>query len=130
MADTNLDGKLAGLARQYDAVLAELARPETSTDPDAMRRLGRELARLEPVVAAYRELGEVREQLRGALDMLHAETDEEMKAMAREEVRTRSSGTMCPSRRPRIGLIDRADPSSAPAFPIRPPRRRYSRVST
>jgi peptide chain release factor 1 len=37
-------------------------------------------------VAAYRELGEVREQLRGALDMLHAETDEEMKAMAREEV--------------------------------------------
>ena len=86
MADNSLDAKLAGLARQYDAVLEELARPETSTDPDAMKRLGRELARLEPVVAAYRELGEVREQLRGALDMLHAETDEEMKAMAREEV--------------------------------------------
>jgi peptide chain release factor 1 len=86
MADTSLDTKLAGLARQYDAVLEELARPETSTDPEAMKRLGRELARLEPVVAAYRELGEVREQLRGALDMLHAETDEDMKAMAREEV--------------------------------------------
>jgi len=86
MADNSLDAKLAGLARQYDAVLEELARPETSTDPDAMKRLGRELARLEPVVASYRELGEVREQLRGALDMLHAETDEEMKAMAREEV--------------------------------------------
>ncbi|HYO41823.1 MAG TPA: PCRF domain-containing protein, partial [Candidatus Limnocylindrales bacterium] len=86
MADNSLDAKLAGLARQYDAVLEDLARPETSTDPDAMKRLGRELARLEPVVAAYRELGEVREQLRGALDMLHAETDEEMKAMAREEV--------------------------------------------
>ncbi len=86
MADTSLDTKLAGLALQYDAVLEELARPETSTDPDAMKRLGRELARLEPVVAAYRELGEVREQLRGSLDMLHAETDEEMKAMAREEV--------------------------------------------
>jgi peptide chain release factor 1 len=86
MADTSLDAKLAALALQYDAVLEELARPETSTDPDAMKRLGRELARLEPVVAAYRELGEVREQLRGALDMLHAETDEEMKAMAREEV--------------------------------------------
>jgi peptide chain release factor 1 len=86
MADTSLDAKLAALALQYDVVLEELARPETSTDPDAMKRLGRELARLEPVVAAYRELGEVREQLRGALDMLHAETDEEMKAMAREEV--------------------------------------------
>ncbi len=87
MADSGgLDAKLEGLARQYDSVLEELARPETSTDPDAMKRLGRELARLEPVVAAYRELGDVREQLRGALDMLHAETDEEMKAMAREEV--------------------------------------------
>jgi peptide chain release factor 1 len=86
MAENNLDAKLAALARQYDAVLEELARPETSTDPDAMKRLGRELARLEPVVAAYRELGEVRAQLSGALDMVHAETDEAMKAMAREEV--------------------------------------------
>ena len=87
MADTGtLDAKLAGLALQYDAVLEELARPETSTDPAAMKRLGRELARLEPVVAAYRELGDVREQLHGARDLLHAETDEEMKAMARDEV--------------------------------------------
>ncbi len=87
MADTGtLDAKLAGLALQYDAVLDELARPETSTDPAAMKRLGRELARLEPVVAAYRELGDVREQLHGARDLLHAESDEEMKAMARDEV--------------------------------------------
>ncbi len=87
MADTgNLEAKLAALALQYDAVLEELARPETSTDPAAMKRLGRELARLEPVVAAYRELGDVREQLHGALELLHAETDEDMKAMARDEV--------------------------------------------
>jgi peptide chain release factor 1 len=87
VADTEgLDAKLDGLAVQYDAVLEELARPETSTDPAAMKRLGRELARLEPVVAAYRELGDVREQLHGALDLLHAETDEDMKAMARDEV--------------------------------------------
>ena len=87
MVDTGtLDAKLAGLALQYDAVLDELARPETSTDPAAMKRLGRELARLEPVVAAYRELGDVREQLHGARDLLHAETDEDMRAMARDEV--------------------------------------------
>ena len=53
-----------------------------------------------------------------------------IRAMARVDVRTRSSGTMCPSRSPRIGLIDSAEPTSAPALPIRPPRRRYSRVST
>ena len=86
MADTSLDTKLAGLARQYDDVGRQLGTPEVLTDPNALRRLGRELSRLEPVVAAYRELGDVREQLAGALDMLHAETDEEMKSMARDEV--------------------------------------------
>jgi peptide chain release factor 1 len=86
MADTSLDTKLAGLARQYDEVGRQLGTPEVLSDPNQLRRLGRELSRLEPVVAAYRELGDVREQLAGALDMLHAETDEEMKAMARDEV--------------------------------------------
>ncbi len=86
MADTSLDSKLAGLARQYDEVGRQLGTPEVLTDPNQLRRLGRELSRLEPVVAAYRELGDVREQLAGALDMLHAETDEEMKSMARDEV--------------------------------------------
>jgi peptide chain release factor 1 len=86
MADTSLDTKLAGLARQYDEVGRQLGTPEVLSDPNQLRRLGRELSRLEPVVAAYRELGDVRVQLAGALDMLHAETDEEMKAMARDEV--------------------------------------------
>ena len=89
MADNaGLDAKLAGLARQYDEVGRQLGTPEVLTDPNQLRRLGRELARLEPVVEAYRELMDVREQLAGARDMLHAETDDDMKAMAREEVGT------------------------------------------
>ena len=47
---TGLDARLTDVARQYDEVQADLAKPETSTDPDAIRRLGQELARLEPVV--------------------------------------------------------------------------------
>ena len=86
MADTSLDTKLAGLARQYDDVGRQLGTPEVLTDPNQLRRLGRELSRLQPVVEAYRELGDVREQLAGAREMLHAETDEDMKAMARDEV--------------------------------------------
>ena len=53
---SDLDTKLAEIARQYDEVQAELSRPETSTDPAAIRRLGQEMARLEPVVEAYRRL--------------------------------------------------------------------------
>jgi len=83
---TGLDDKLEGLARQYDEVQAELAKPETSTDPDAIRRLGRELSRMEPAVESYRELLEIRRQLAGAREMREGEHDEDLKAMAQEEI--------------------------------------------
>ena len=81
-----LDQKLAGVARQYDEVSAQLATPEVLTDLARLRTLGRELARLEPVVAAYRELLAVREELAGARQMRESEPDEEMKALARGEI--------------------------------------------
>jgi len=84
--DSGLDAKLADLAAQYDEVSAQLATPEVLTDPRQLKRLGRELARLEPVVAAHRELAEVREQLSGARQMRDTETDEEVRALAREEI--------------------------------------------
>ncbi len=84
--DHGLDAKLEELARQYDDVSAQLATPEVLSDPNALRRLGRELSRLEPVVAAYRELGDVRSQLDGARHMRDGEPDEELKALAREEI--------------------------------------------
>jgi peptide chain release factor 1 len=84
--DHSLDAKLSDLATQYDTISAQLATPEVLADPEQLKRLGRELARLEPVVAAYRELREVREQLDGAREMRDTETDEEVKALAREEI--------------------------------------------
>jgi len=83
---SDLDDKLADVAAQYDEVQAQLARPETSTDVDAIRRLGRELSRLEPVVEAYRRLLDTRAQLSGARELRDADADDEMRAMAREEI--------------------------------------------
>ena len=83
---TGLDAKLAEVADQYDDLQAQFSLPETSSDPDALRRLGRELARLEPVVAAYRELEEARRELQGARELRDAETDEDKRAMARDEI--------------------------------------------
>jgi len=67
MAATDLDSRLAGVARQYDDVQAELALPETSRDPDALRRLGLRVEGLMTIppagddphrwCAALRELG-------------------------------------------------------------------------
>jgi peptide chain release factor 1 len=82
----SLDTKLAGLARQYDEITAQLGTSEVLSDPAQLKKLGRELARLEPVVAAYRELKDVREQLTGARQMRDVETDDEMRTLARDEI--------------------------------------------
>ena len=84
---TGLDAKLAEVARQYDDLSAQLARPRRPRDPDALRRLGRELARLEPVVAAYRAArARPARELAGARELRDAEADDELRAMAREEI--------------------------------------------
>ncbi len=81
-----LDARLADVARQYDDLQSDLARPETASDPSALRRLGQELARIEPVVAAYRRLSATRAELAGARELREDDADEEVRAMAREEV--------------------------------------------
>ena len=83
---SDLDAKLADVARQYDSVQAELARPEVTSDPSQLRRLGQELSRLQPVVEAYRALTAIRDELAGARQVRDGETDDEMRAMAREEI--------------------------------------------
>ena len=87
MAASDLDAKLAEVAGQYDDIQARLAEPETSMDPDAIRRLGKELARLEPVVEAFRRLQATRSELGGAREVRDSgDGDEDMKAMAGEEI--------------------------------------------
>jgi peptide chain release factor 1 len=82
-----IEKKLAQIAIQYDALQAELARPETGSDPAALKRLGQELAQLEPVVAAWRELLVIRKGLAEALEMRDS-GDDDMHDMAQEEVRS------------------------------------------
>ncbi len=84
---SELDAKLAEIAVQYDEVQAELSQPEVSADPNEIRRLGKELARLEPTVEAFRRLEAVRSELAGVRELGDAgDGDEEMRAMARDEV--------------------------------------------
>ena len=66
---SDLDAKLAEIAGQYDEVQAELSKPEVVADPNEIRRLGRELARLEPVVEAFRRLTATRDELAGAREV-------------------------------------------------------------
>jgi peptide chain release factor 1 len=84
---TSLDAKLAEVAHQYDDLQAELARPEVMAEPSELRRLGQEMARLEPAVAAFRRLEATRGELAGARDVRGAtDSDDELRAMARDEI--------------------------------------------
>jgi peptide chain release factor 1 len=84
---SDLDAKLTEIAAQYDDLQAQLARPEVTADPNEIRRLGRELARLQPTVDAFRTLESTREELAGAREVRDAgDGDDEMRAMARDEI--------------------------------------------
>jgi peptide chain release factor 1 len=84
---SDLDAKLAEIADQYDDAQARLATPEVTADPNEIRRLGRELARLEPTVEAFRNLQATRAELAGARELRDAaDGHDELRAMARDEV--------------------------------------------
>jgi peptide chain release factor 1 len=84
---SDLDAKLAEIATQYDDLQAELARPEVTADPNELRRLGREVARLQPTVDAFRTLQATRQELAGARELRDgSEGDDEMRSMARDEI--------------------------------------------
>ncbi|MEP7081479.1 MAG: peptide chain release factor 1 [Chloroflexota bacterium] len=80
-----MNDRLAELEARYEELSAELSSPDVVADPGRMADLGREMARLEPIVAASRELRALREEL-AATQAMAADPEEEVRAMAREEV--------------------------------------------
>jgi peptide chain release factor 1 len=84
-SDDALTLKLQGVAQQYDELQEELAQPRNASDPEALRRLGKELARLEPVVTAFRELEATRAELAGVRELREA-GDEEMRGLIHDEI--------------------------------------------
>jgi peptide chain release factor 1 len=82
-----LDARLRDVVSQYEEVQAQLATPEVATDPDQLRTLGRELARLEPVVQAFQSLEATRTELAGARELRETgDADPEMKTMVADEI--------------------------------------------
>jgi peptide chain release factor 1 len=76
--------RLAELEARHEEIGRQLATPGVAGNPAQLADLGRELARLEPVVAGLREWRAVLDELAGARAMAD-EPDEELRAMARDE---------------------------------------------
>ncbi|MEO8247272.1 MAG: peptide chain release factor 1 [Chloroflexota bacterium] len=70
---------------RYEELSRLLSTPEVANDPARLQELGREMARLDPIVAAFRTWSGLHEQLAAATEMT-ADPDEEVRVMARDEV--------------------------------------------
>ena len=72
---------------RYEEISRLMSTPEVASDPSRLEQLGREMSRLDPVVAAYRAWSSVRAQLDATRQMV-GDDDEEVRAMARDELST------------------------------------------
>jgi peptide chain release factor 1 len=77
--------RLAELEARYEEVGRQMSTPEAATNPAGLADLGRELSRLEPIVATLRAWRGVHEELERTRAMTD-DPDEEMRTMAREEI--------------------------------------------
>ncbi len=81
-----LQSKLASLEERYEQITADLGKPEVASDPAVYQKAAKARSELEPVVGKYRELKSILNQLSGAREMVKEGEDEELKALAREEL--------------------------------------------
>jgi len=77
--------RLSELEARYDELTRQLASPEHASDPSSLASLGRKLSRLEPVVSTLRAVRRL-EAEQAATQELAADSDEEVRAMAHEEL--------------------------------------------
>lgn len=78
--------KMDSVLLHYEEIARELAMPEVVQDMDRYRKLMREQTDLTQVVETYRAYQRAVQDVADSLEMIDAESDPEMKEMARDEL--------------------------------------------
>lgn len=78
--------KLEDLLVRYEELMSELAEPGVADDAARFKRLMKEQSDLSPIVEAYTEYKKSKQDIEDSLEMLEAESDEEMREMLKEEL--------------------------------------------
>jgi peptide chain release factor 1 len=78
--------KLEATVARFEELGFELARPEVATDQNIFRRLAKERRQLEPLVECYLRFRRLRADVDGHREIIHSENDDELRALAAEEV--------------------------------------------
>jgi peptide chain release factor 1 len=80
--------RLSALERQYDALEERLADPEVIRHQEEYQKLLKERAELNPLIQTFRRCRQFQKELTDSQELLKGDTDEELKALAREEIQT------------------------------------------
>ena len=83
---TNMFDKLEDLLIRYEELMSELGEPGTADDQARFKRLMKEQSDLAPIVEAYSEYRNCKKTVEESLEMLEAESDEDMREMLKEEL--------------------------------------------
>ena len=78
--------RLEDLLIRYEELMIELSEPDVANNPERFRKLMKEQSDLTPIVEAYKEYKQCKQNIEDSLAMLDEETDEEMKELAKEEL--------------------------------------------
>jgi peptide chain release factor 1 len=79
--------KLDEVESRYEEVNLQLQRPDVASNQTQYRAYMKELSDLEKIVTVYREFKKKRGDIQANKEMLGTETDEELREMAKEEIR-------------------------------------------
>ena len=78
--------KLEDLLIRFEEIMGELHEPTVTNNQERFRKLMKEQSDLTPIVEAYKEYKQCKQNIEDSLAMLDEETDEEMKELAKEEL--------------------------------------------
>ena len=78
--------KLEDLLHHYEELMNTLSEPDVANDANRFKKLMKEQSDLAPIVAAYKEYKECKQNIEDFLAMLEEESDEEMRELAKEEL--------------------------------------------
>ena len=68
---------LEDLLIRFEELMSELSEPDVANDPNRFRKLMKEQSDLTPIVDAYKEYKQSKQNIEDSLAMLEEETDEE-----------------------------------------------------
>jgi len=78
--------KLEDLLIRFEELMGELSSPDVTSNQDRFRKLMKEQSDLTPIVEAYKEYKKSKQDITDSLEMLEAESDEDMREMLKEEL--------------------------------------------